>query len=191
MPRLFDILAVTLLRVRDGTLRRFLFIAAVGLWLGGFTFYGAFVIPVGTSVLGGHVRQGFVTQQVTDSLNSVGSVAICVIFWNAAAVWRARSGWVRFGLAATGALMALTQVQLLIMHPMLDRLLDPAARAIIDRHRFDALHRIYLIGASVQWAAGVAHVWCAVAERAAPDAGGEHRTRTILLAPAEPAAPVT
>src|SRR5260370_29138158 len=46
----------------DGTVRRFLFFAAVAFWLGGFSFYGGVVIEVGSRVLGSHLKQGFITQ---------------------------------------------------------------------------------------------------------------------------------
>ena len=83
-----------------GPIRRFLFIAAVAFWLGGFTFYTSVVIPVGTHTLGS-VRQGFITQQVTGWLNVAGAFALPLVFWNMAAVWRARGRAMRFALAGT------------------------------------------------------------------------------------------
>jgi hypothetical protein len=63
-----------------GTRRRFLAFAAVAFWLGGFTFYAGVVIPVGIRVLGGHVRQGFITQQVTQWINVAALCAIPILF---------------------------------------------------------------------------------------------------------------
>jgi len=150
-------------KFHDGTVRRFLFVQAVAFWIGGFTFYGSVVIPIGIKVLGGHVRQGFITQQVTGWLNLAGLVALPILLWNALAVWSTRGRWVRWTLAATWGFMAAVQVELFLLHPALDRLLDQQAREILDYDRFDMLHRIYLISSSVQWAAGILHVWCAVA----------------------------
>jgi hypothetical protein len=38
--------------------RRFLVLAAVMFWQGGFTFYEAVVVPVGSEILGSHQDQG-------------------------------------------------------------------------------------------------------------------------------------
>jgi hypothetical protein len=150
-------------KFHDGTVRRFLFIQAVAFWIGGFTFYGSVVIPTGIKVLGGHVRQGFITQQVTGWLNLAGLVALPIILWNTLAIWSTRGRWTRWTLAATWAFMAAVQLELFLLHPALDRLLDQHTREILDYDRFDLLHRIYLISSSIQWAAGILHVWCAVA----------------------------
>jgi hypothetical protein len=146
----------------DGTVRRFLFVAAVAFWLGGFMFYGGVVIEVGAKVLGSHRKQGFITQQVTDCLNVAGAVALPIILWNAMAVWGMRGRLARFLLAATWVTMAAIQIELFALHPVMDRLLDAKARTILDDERFDALHVVYLTSSTVQWAAGVIHVWCAV-----------------------------
>src|SRR5690242_12724696 len=145
-----------------GPIRRFLFIAAVAFWLGGFTFYTSVVIPVGTRTLGS-VRQGFITQQVTGWLNVAGAVALPLMLWNLAAVWRARGRAVRIALLGTWVLMAAVEVELFAMHPMMDRLLDLRAKHVLDYARFDRLHYIYLMSSTIQWAAGLLHVGCAVA----------------------------
>jgi hypothetical protein len=144
----------------DGTFRRFLFFAAVAFWLGGFTFYSAVVIHVGTRVLGSHVKQGLITQRVTEWLNVAGAVALPVMLWNARAVWAARGRALRLTLAATWAIMALVQAELFALHPTMDRLID--GRAVLDVAAFDRLHVAYLTSATVQWAAGLVHVWCAL-----------------------------
>lgn len=150
-------------RLRDGTVRRFLFVSAVAFWLGGFTFYGSVVIPSGMKVLHGHVKQGFITQQVTGWLNLSGAVALPILLWNTLAIWSARGAWARWALAVTWAVMVVVQAELFLLHPSLDRLLDPQARAVLDYDRFDLLHRVYLTSSTAQWAAGLLHVWCAVA----------------------------
>ena len=152
-------------KFRDGTVRRFLFITAVAFWLGGFTFYGSVVIPSGMKVLGGHVKQGFITQEVTGWLNISAAVALPILLWNTLAIWSARERWARWTLTATWIVMAMVQVELFMLHPALDRLLDPQAREVLDYEHFDMLHRIYLVSSTAQWAAGLLHVWCAVAGR--------------------------
>jgi len=159
MTQSFDFLIAPF---RDGTVRRFLFTAAVAFWLGGFTFYGSIVIPAGMKVLGGHVKQGFVTQEVTNWLNLAGAVALPVMLWNTIAIWRARGQFLRFTLAATWLAMAAVLVELFVLHPYLDRLLDAHSKTILDYDRFDDLHRVYLLSATAQWGAGAVHVWCAV-----------------------------
>ena len=65
-------------------LRRFLVLIALFFWQGGFTFYAAVVVPVGQQVLHSHLRQGFVTQQVTNYLNLTGAIALVPLAWEAA-----------------------------------------------------------------------------------------------------------
>lgn len=149
--------------VRDGTVRRFLFVSAVAFWLGGFTFYAGVVIHVGGRVLGSHVRQGFITQQVTNWLNLAGVVALAVMLWNAASVWSTRGRARRRALALSWLVMTLVQVALLGIHPMMDRLLDASGRQVLDDDHFGRLHFAYVAGSTLQWAAGLVHVFCAVA----------------------------
>ena len=143
-----------------GAVRRFVVIAAIAFWLGGFTFYSGVAIPMGVEVLGSHKRVGFVTERVTNWLNVAGVAALTILLWNMAAVWRSRGRIVRFTLLATWLLMAAIEVELISLHPVMDRLLDPAARQILDQDRFDLLHHVYLISTSVQWLFGVIHLWC-------------------------------
>jgi len=44
---------------------RFFVWCALVVWLGGFTFYGAVVIPTAHRILGTHLDVGFITQEVT------------------------------------------------------------------------------------------------------------------------------
>src|ERR1700719_990965 len=46
--------------------RRFIVIAAIAWWLGGFTFYSGVAIPMGVQVLGGHRTVGVITESVTN-----------------------------------------------------------------------------------------------------------------------------
>ena len=148
---------------REGTVRRFLFVAAVAFWMGGFTFYTSVVIPAGHRVLGGQLRQGFITQRVTGRLNVAGAVALPVMLWNTCSAWRVRGRVPRRFLAVTWLVMALVQIELFALHPLMDRLLDAGARSVLDSDRFGTLHSVYVSSSTLQWAAGMLHVWCALA----------------------------
>lgn len=52
--------------------RTFLLFQAWLAWQGGFFFYAAVVVPIGSDVLGSPITQGFVTQEVTRWLNILG-----------------------------------------------------------------------------------------------------------------------
>jgi hypothetical protein len=157
--------ALAIRKVRDGTLRRFLYIAAVAFWLGGFTFYSAVVIHVGHHVLGSRVRQGLVTQVVTNWLNFSGVIALVLMLWSTLAIGRSAGWWTWRVALVAWVLIALVQVELLIMHPMMDGLIDIKARAIVDEVEFRRLHLIYMTSATVQWGAGIIHVWCVVSKQ--------------------------
>ena len=67
-------------------------------------------------------------------------------------------------MVATWLLISAAQLMLLVMHPQLDALLDPDQHALADRDLFRALHRTYLLIATVQWGAGITHVVTLVAD---------------------------
>lgn len=129
----------------------------LAVWWGGFTFYALVVVPTGHHVLRSKVRQGFITQQVTNKLNALGAVTLAALAWQVVAVRRAKSRrWLRIATISWAAL-AVTLALLVWLHPHLDALLDPVARSVVDDDKFYALHRWYLIVATVQWLAGMIH----------------------------------
>ena len=142
------------------TLRRFLAACGLAVWLGGFTFYGAVVIPMGEQVLGSHRPVGFITQQVSEWLNLIGVVALVFLVANLADEWRGLSGWRKLGLAGTWLIMALGLVTLFALHPSLDAVLERESQEIVNYERFIWLHRSYLAISTLQWAAGLLHAWC-------------------------------
>jgi hypothetical protein len=142
-----------------GTIRQFRYLSAVlmlAIWWGGFTFYALAVVPTGHKVLRSKVRQGFITQRVTEKLNYVGIATVVLLVWQLASTRsefsRAarRIGW------SSWAVLAATLLTLFLMHPQLGALLDANARSVIDDTRFYEWHRWYLIVATVQWLAGAA-----------------------------------
>jgi hypothetical protein len=138
-------------------LRRFLFVATFALWMGGFTFYGSVVVPIGARVVsGGEAEFGFVTRQVSNWLNLVGGLALLVFLWDLFTEWRGRANLIRWGRLSLWAGMLACHLALLLMHPGLDRMLDPETQTILARARFHALHKSYLKCSTVQWTLALA-----------------------------------
>ena len=129
-------------------MQRLLLLVALMVWQGGFMFYGAVVVPVGSEVLGSHLEQGFVTQSVTNYLNVAGAVALALWCWDittgrAAGVRRLR--WIGWGF-----LLVLLGV-LVWLHPRLDALLNADGFRILDRPSYRLLHQWYLAVSTIQW----------------------------------------
>ncbi|WP_165073081.1 hypothetical protein [Paludisphaera rhizosphaerae] len=131
-------------------LRRLLLLLSLMFWQGGFTFYGAVVVPIGSSLLGSGTEQGFITRSVTNYLNLAGVVALAIWAWELAAVRGTSSGGRRLRFSIwTGC--ALCQVALIWMHWKLDQFLVPEDATILDPQRFHSLHETYLTISGVQW----------------------------------------
>lgn len=142
---------------------RVLVILSGAIWLGGLTFYASVVIPMAHGVLGSHTTVGFITQQVTGWINVAAVIALVVFLVNVIVTRSAQPLRLRIILWAAWALMALLQASLFVLHPMLDRLLDAKALAILDPEQFYFLHQIYLIGTSIQLFAALAFLVCVLA----------------------------
>jgi hypothetical protein len=136
--------------------RRILASAFLSLWMGGFTFYAAVVVPVGQDVLGSHREQGFVTRRVTDYLNASGAIALLVLAWDTLASRAQRTLERRLRLGAWIGLAG-TLAVLVWLHQRLDALLDPDSFSIRDHRSFYALHRWYLLTSTVQWAFAIGY----------------------------------
>jgi hypothetical protein len=133
------------------TLRRFLVIQALLFWQGGFLFYAAVVVPIGTDVHG-PFRQGMVTRHVTDWMNVIGAVAVAILAWDQLANGDSRAyRWSRWGL---WFVLASGLVALGLIHPRIEPYIDSS----MDYHEFYQWHRAYLYVASAQWVAGLAYV---------------------------------
>lgn len=142
---------------------RFLVVLAGAIWLGGLVFYASAVIPMAHRVLGSHTTVGFITQQVTSWINVVAVIALVVFLADIFATRAAQRKRLRIIVWATWAVMAAMQASLFILHPMLDRLLDAEALAILDPDRFYTLHQAYLLGTSIQLLAGPVFLACVLA----------------------------
>ena len=133
------------------TVRRFLVIQALLIWQGGFFFYAAVVVPIGTQVHGAF-GQGMVTRHVTDWMNLIGAVAVVILAWDQWANGDSRAcRWARWGL---WIVFASGLVALAIIHRHIEAYLDSS----MDYRTFYTWHRVYLIVASVQWVAGMGYV---------------------------------
>jgi hypothetical protein len=135
--------------------RRFLVLQALLLWQGGFLFYAAVVVPIGTDTLGAFV-QGRVTRHVTDALNAIALVALVVLAWDQVAngdprgLRRAR--WVFWAILAAG-LAAVAAI-----HGVIERHVEFAADGrVTDYPAFYFWHRVYLCVSTAQWIAGLGY----------------------------------
>ncbi len=140
------------------TLRRFLVVQLLLLWQGGFLFYTAGVVPVGTRVLGSAAAQGAITARVTDTLNAVGVVALAgllcdLIFARDPSRRRAVCRWSAWALAVV------CQGLLFYLHLRLESYMDDERRYVMTLPQFYPLHRVYLWTSTVQWAACLLLTW--------------------------------
>jgi hypothetical protein len=131
---------------------RWLFLVALSIYTGGFTFYSAVVIPVLHDRLESSLETGLVTQRVTDVLNLLGVATLSL-------------GWCVYGLSAVCGcqsvrgsrwkiwplvVSSICLVTLLILHRVLDRKLETSTFA-----GFYPYHRAYLWTSTVQWIANL------------------------------------
>ena len=101
---------------------RFISICALGLWLGGFTVYTAFVIPIGHRQVSS-ARFGFVIGEVTSVLNALAGVAVLVLFLNLLVERSRVGGRVRWTLLGSWIVIVATLLVLVDLHSKLDGLL--------------------------------------------------------------------
>ena len=138
-------------------LRRYLALAALFFWQGGFTFYASVVVPVGQEELHTPLEQGFITRRVTVYLNLAGAVALVPLAWETVAA-RDPSAWRRRLRLLLWLAMAAALVALYRLHPVLDQYLDPLYRDLSDRRAFRPYHRLYLWVSTVQWGCAVLYL---------------------------------
>lgn len=137
-------------------LRRFSVLAALMFWQGGFTFYAAVVVPIGSEVLGSDRAQGMITRQVSKFLNLTTAVALMPLAWDAFASGD-RNKYRRWLRWLAWSMMLLGLVALLPLHGYLDQLIDPEKSWLLDRRAFRTGHRWYLWISTVQWGAAIVY----------------------------------
>ena len=141
--------------------RRFLALAGLMFWQGGFTFYAGVVVPVGTAVLGSPMSQGFITRRVTFYLNVAGVVALSLLALDLIGT-RGESRRGRRGRWLSWLAMAALLAGLVWLHPRFDAYLDLEAEEVADRKAFRRLHRLYLWLSTFQWGFGLVYAWLTV-----------------------------
>jgi hypothetical protein len=138
--------------------RRFLLTQALLLWQGGFLFYAAVVVPIGTEVLGSAAAQGVITRRVTDWLNVAGLVYLVLLAWDVYAtrdpVRRRETArwWLWIG-------SAIILYLLWYFHELLDLFMDPGGHSVQMRRPFLIVHGLYLWASTVHWLFGLALAW--------------------------------
>ena len=139
-------------------LRRFLVVQALLLWQGGFLFYAAVVVPVGTEFLQSATLQGLITQKVTNWMNLFGAVWAAAFAWDVLAaadpVRRRRlARWV--GWAGCVGLLGL----LAWLHAELDALIDLEAERVRNKTAFKHWHIAYLWVVTGHWLIALVLAW--------------------------------
>lgn len=132
--------------------RRFLLLLALMFWQGGFMFYGAVTVPIVRAQLGPGPSRSMITQQVTQWMNLIGTLAILAMFadlW-ASPVERKRWRWVAW-LA-----MALPQPAVILFHRQLSHQMAASGFQSSDMTGFLVWHRLYLSMNAIQWLGGLA-----------------------------------
>ncbi len=131
---------------------RLLFPVALSIYIGGFTFYSAVVIPVLHDRLESSLETGLITQQVTDVLNLLGVVTLslgwCVYGCSAVPEFRSDRGshWKICPLMISSICLVI----LLVLHRALDHKLE--TNTFVG---FYPCHRAYLWTSTVQWFANL------------------------------------
>lgn len=136
-------------------LSRFILLSLVSVWMGGFTFYAAVVVPVGTRVLDSAMLQGMVTREVTHWLNLLGVAAVTGILVNAMTT----KGAERKPSIALSLSLVATLVILCGLHYRMDQMLDIQNRIVLEQELFYRWHQFYLWTSILQWALTGGWLW--------------------------------
>lgn len=130
---------------------RWLALVTMAVWLGGFTFYSSFVLPILHETIGRFETGATVTREVAVKLNLAG-VATLAVWWALAAAERregsAAARRLRVALLATDSAVL---VGLVWLHSVMAGRLDEG-----PMRGFYPMHRVYLWASTVQWALNLA-----------------------------------
>ena len=151
---------------------RWLALVTMAVWLGGFTFYSAVVVPALEEVMGKVAAGESVTRFVTVPLNQIAWLTVGVWTVLAMTEWRLGPKWLRLARAALIAIDGVTLAWMHLTHGVLGRMLDSGTK-----NGFYTLHERYLIASTVQWGANLALIALSLAvwqagDRAASEARG-------------------
>ena len=136
--------------------RRVLLLWLFMFWQGGFVFYGAVVVAIGSSVMDSDFAQGLITRHVTDALNVSGLFVLLAWSWDLLAERRTRRKR-RWGI---WAFLLLTLAILAWLHWHMEAFIDVGNYRLLDRDAFRHLHRWYLRVSTAQWIGSIVFtVW--------------------------------
>ena len=141
--------------------RIFLLILALAFSFGGFTFYSAAVIPIGSDVLD-KTTQGFVTQRVTHVINAASLVSLLLFAWQGFVVRRQLSKFSVRCMILLLCIYSCSLISLVVIHPYMDGLLDFDDLSVKDPDTFYQMHRAYLWISTLQWLTTIALIWLVI-----------------------------
>jgi hypothetical protein len=139
--------------------RRFLVLAALFFWQGGFTFYASVAVPIGREELGPRSSAAVITSRVSYYLNVAGAVGLVPLLWDI--LVSDLSPWRRRVRSALWALLLLTLVLQVYLHALMSKEVY-AILSGLDPPYFHLQHRVYLWACTVQLAAAVGYMVCAL-----------------------------
>jgi hypothetical protein len=131
---------------------RMLFVIALAIYLGGFTFYSLAVIPILHERLASAFEAGLITQEVTNALNGLGVITLSLGWLACWAEGRSlpHDGRGRVWQWSALAVSSICLVALFVLHGVLDRKLESGTGL-----GFYRWHRAYLWASTIQWIANL------------------------------------
>lgn len=137
---------------------QFLLLMLLTFTFGGFLFYAAVVVPLGSQVLD-KTTQGFVTLRVTQVLNIAVALCCVALLFDLGIKRKQRpKNAQRIALGCT-TLIANSCMMLTALHPHMQTLLDPSEFAVLEPDKFYGAHRIYLGLSTLQWLSSLPILW--------------------------------
>jgi hypothetical protein len=135
--------------------RRFLVLAILLFWQGGFVFYAAVVVPINREELGPRSKATVITNRVTYFFNLLGAGAMAPLLWDVSTPDpSARRRWVRFGLWVV--LLATLLGQVFLYREMNAAL--PDILSGVEPPRFRVEHGAYIGISAAQVAASLCYL---------------------------------
>jgi hypothetical protein len=139
--------------------RRFLVFAVLCFWQGGFVFFSSVAVPIGRDQLGARSAQTKITSRVSNYINLAGAASLAPLLWDVFAPdpsARRR----RLRAAIWGALLITLLAQFYLYREM-NALVDEII-AGYDPPQFPLQHKAYLWISTVQLAAAIGYMICAL-----------------------------
>lgn len=136
--------------------RRFWVFQSLLLWQGGFLFYAAIVVPIGTDIHGSF-QQGLVTEQVTWYLNLIGLACLGFLLWEMVTSKGYPLRRSRWAIWYTWLVTLLILIGLHeFLEPMIPSLYLEGNFEIYQKFLF--YHGVYLWISTLQWILGIGYL---------------------------------